>query len=88
MSEWRNGAILPVWGMMGEQVVGVETEEIGAALKLRRRQLGLRQSDLADLSGVSERFIRDAEQGKATMRLDKLVTICTTLGLRLTLESM
>lgn len=65
----------------------MQPQEMGARIRERRRALKLRQSDLADLAVVSERFVRDAEQGKPTLRLDKLIAVCDTLGLRLTLEA-
>lgn len=52
----------------------------------RRRDLGLRQQDLADLAGVSERFVRELESGKQSVRLDKLQPVLEVLGFHLTLE--
>ena len=52
-------------------------------VRARRRELGLRQRDLADLAGTSERFIRELEHGKATVRLDKLIAVLDALGLEL-----
>lgn len=49
----------------------------------RRRALGLRQEDLADLGGVSHRFVQSLEAGKPTVRLDKLEAVLHALGLRL-----
>ena len=49
----------------------------------QRRALGLRQADLAALAGVSERFVRELESGKASVRLDKLEPVLDVLGLRL-----
>lgn len=36
-------------------------DDLGAVLATRRRELSLRQADLADLAGVSERFVRQLE---------------------------
>lgn len=41
-------------------------------VKQRRKQTGLTQEELAYKAGVGLRFIRDLEQGKATLRLDKV----------------
>ena len=41
-------------------------------VKERRKALGLTQSDLADRAGVGLRFVRELEQGKETLRLDKV----------------
>ena len=49
----------------------------------RRKALGLRQADLADLAGCSERFVHTVERGKTTLRLDKLLDVLEVLGLEL-----
>lgn len=41
-------------------------------VKALRKQYGLTQADLSIKSGVGLRFIRDLEQGKETLRLDKV----------------
>lgn len=51
----------------------------------RPRELGLRQVDLAELAGVSERFVRLLESGKPSVRLDKVEPVLEVLGLRLEL---
>lgn len=58
-------------------------DDLGSDIKARRRALGLNQRELAELSGTSERFIRDLEHGKASVRLDKAMAVLTTLGLDL-----
>lgn len=54
-------------------------------LAARRRELGLRQLDVAELAGVSERFVRLLESGKESVRLDKVIPVLEVLGLRLAL---
>lgn len=56
---------------------------LGASVRHRRKELGLLQSELADLAGVSERFVREVEHDKSTVRLDKVQQLLATLGLRL-----
>lgn len=41
-------------------------------VKGMRKKYRLTQVDLAEKSGVSLRFVRDLEQGKRTLRLDKV----------------
>lgn len=53
------------------------------ALRARRKELGLTQQELADLAGVSTRFIHDLENAKATVQFDRLLAVVTTLGLEL-----
>lgn len=54
---------------------------IPAAVRGRRKELGLTQQDLADLAGASDRFVRDFENGKPGVRLDKVLDVLDVLGL-------
>jgi y4mF family transcriptional regulator len=56
---------------------------LAAEVRSRRTSLGLTQRDLADMAGVSERFVRFVEQGKPSVQLDSLLAVLTTLGLEL-----
>lgn len=47
-------------------------KHIGEFIKQQRRQAGLTQAEFAFRSGLGLRFIRDLEQGKETVRLDKV----------------
>lgn len=58
-------------------------EKLAARIRSRRTSLGLTQRDLADMAGVSERFIRFVEQGKPSVQLDSLLAVLNTLGLEL-----
>jgi y4mF family transcriptional regulator len=56
------------------------------AVRARRRHLALRQNELADLAGVSERFVYALENGKHTVQLDKVLAVLSALGLHLELR--
>lgn len=56
---------------------------LGDEIREQRKSLGLGQLETAELAGVSERFVRSAEQGKASLRLDKLEALLDALGLEL-----
>ncbi len=56
---------------------------LGTQLRARRRALGLTQQQLADLAGVSVRFLRNVEQGKPRIQLDALTALLDPLGLEL-----
>ncbi len=45
---------------------------LSAFVKAKRREQGWTQIQLADYAGVGLRFIRELEQGKASLRLDKV----------------
>jgi HTH-type transcriptional regulator / antitoxin HipB len=56
------------------------------AIRRRRLELGLHQDELAALAGVSIRFVHTLEQGKPTLRLDKILAVLGQLGLDLVVE--
>lgn len=58
----------------------VTTNELIYFVKSRRDQLGLTQQELADRAGVGIRFIRDLEQGKESLRLDKVNQVLSLFG--------
>lgn len=49
-------------------------------VKQKRKELKLTQVDLALNAGVGLRFVRDLEQGKKTLRLDKVNDILALFG--------
>lgn len=64
-----------------------ERADLPEAVRARRRQLGLRQEDLADLADVSLRFVQSLEAGKRTVQLDRIEAVLHALGLRLVVET-
>lgn len=52
-------------------------------IKYQRKKIGLTQEDVALKSGVGLRFIRDLEQGKATLQLDKVEQVLQLFGFQL-----
>ncbi|PKQ67773.1 helix-turn-helix transcriptional regulator [Labilibaculum manganireducens] len=48
--------------------------------KEKRKLLNLTQQDLADKAGVGIRFIRDLEQGKESLRMDKVNQVLNLFG--------
>lgn len=62
-------------------------DQLAAAVRARRAVLRLTQQDLAELAGVSERFVRFVEQGKRSVQLDSLLVLLETLGLELQLAT-
>jgi y4mF family transcriptional regulator len=49
-------------------------------VKMKRGSVGLTQPELAEKAGVGLRFIRDLEQGKETLRLDKVNQVLQLFG--------
>lgn len=49
-------------------------------VKEKRKEYGLTQVDLSQKSGVGLRFVRELEQGKETLRLDKVNQVLALFG--------
>ncbi len=58
---------------------------LAAAVRRRRRALGLTQVEIARLAGCGPDFVYDLETGKTTIRMDKLLGVLAVLGLELRL---
>ena len=52
-------------------------------LKQQRKQANLSQQELAAKAGVGLRLVREIEQGKTTMRMDKVNQILALFGAEL-----
>lgn len=49
-------------------------------IKLKRKENRLTQPELALKAGVGLRFVRDLEQGKSTLRMDKVNDVLRLFG--------
>ena len=56
------------------------SNRLSSYVKEMRKQFGLTQVDLAAKSGVGLRFVRELEQGKETLRLDKVNQVLLLFG--------
>ncbi|NTW70407.1 MAG: helix-turn-helix domain-containing protein [Chlorobiaceae bacterium] len=64
-----------------------ELSEIGEILHLRRKALGLSQLQVASANGMSRVTLSRLENGKLPeLGIRKVMAICATLGLELTLQ--
>lgn len=61
-------------------------EKFGELIRSERHRQGLSQQEVADLAGVSVRFLGDLERGKPSCELNKSLGVAETLGLRLVVE--
>ncbi len=57
--------------------------DLGVAVQSLRRQMGLRQRDLALAAGVGARFLVDLEAGKPRLQLDRILQVLEALGAQL-----
>lgn len=61
----------------------VKKSKLSQYVKAARKQYGLTQEALSYKSGVGLRFIRDLEQGKKSLRMDKVNTVLSLFGAEL-----
>lgn len=54
--------------------------EIASFIKYQRKRLSLTQEELANKAGVGIRFMRELEQGKETVQLDKVNQVLSLFG--------
>jgi y4mF family transcriptional regulator len=62
-------------------------KNIGDAIKNRRKELGINQAHLSELTGVSVNTLSIIEQGEGNPTLDVLKKILDVLGLEIWLRS-
>lgn len=61
--------------------------ELGQLVSTRRKQLRLRQRDLAEMAGVTLRGLTNLEKGTANPTLKLLLKLTEVLGLELTIRA-
>lgn len=55
--------------------------DLGSALRMRRRELGLAQDEISGVIGVNRRVIGELERGKGTVQLRIAMEVARVLGL-------
>ena len=58
-------------------------EKLSQFVKERRKKLGLTQEDISFKAGVGLRFVRDLEQGKKSLMVDKVNQVLSLFGYEL-----
>ena len=69
-----------------EEAKAKHSIEINSQISRLRKKLGLNQVEFAKRAGIGLRFLRELEQGKTTVRLDKLMQVLDFLGCHLELK--
>jgi HTH-type transcriptional regulator/antitoxin HipB len=57
--------------------------ELGELIRRRRRQLGLTQTEVAEVADTNLRFVSELERGKPTARLENVLRVLAALGIEL-----
>ncbi|MEM1178683.1 MAG: type II toxin-antitoxin system Y4mF family antitoxin [Acidobacteriota bacterium] len=63
-------------------------KELGQLIRAQRKAIGLTQSDLADASGVSLRFISELERGRASAGVGRVLHVLQMLGLGVQIDGV
>lgn len=58
----------------------MNTSSLSGFVKSMRKEHGLTQVELSEKSGVGLRFVRELENGKETLRLDKVNQVLNLFG--------
>ena len=56
-------------------------EDVGHVLRLRRKELGYSQTELATLAGCSQRLISEIERGRPTVATETILKLAMGLGI-------
>ena len=64
-----------------ERVYNDIVNKIAEFIKQKRKEYGLTQEEFAMRSGLGLRFVRELEQGKATVRMDKVNQALAMFGM-------
>lgn len=61
----------------------VNAEQLGAVIRLKRKEIGIRQEVAAGMTGVGTKFLSQLENGKETAELGKALQVLQKMGLDL-----
>ena len=61
------------------------SKDLGAAIRLARKSMGLRQADVAQKASVRQALVSDLENGATTARLDTVMRVLAALDLDLSI---
>ena len=64
-----------------DRVYNIVMNKIAEFIKQKRKEAGLTQEEFAMRSGLGLRFVRELEQGKQTVRLDKVNQALAMFGM-------
>jgi HTH-type transcriptional regulator / antitoxin HipB len=58
-------------------------KQLGELIRHRRHELGLTQTEVAEVANTNLRFVSELERGKPTARLENVMRVLATLGIGL-----
>jgi Helix-turn-helix. len=80
----RKGAVLKMIVIfVPEKVSNMENLPLNEYVKAKRKALGFSREEFAQKAGVGLRFLRELEQGKETLKMDKVNQVLKLFGVQL-----
>ena len=80
----RKGAISKIITIfVPEKVLNMENLPLNEYVKSKRKALGFSREEFAQKAGVGLRFLRELEQGKETLKMDKVNQVLKLFGVQL-----
>lgn len=70
------------------KTVLTNASQLAEIVRRERKRQKVSQIRLSQLADVGVRFVRDLEDGKETVQLDKVLAVLETLGIAVELSSM
>lgn len=65
----------------------LDTKSLGVLIRQERKDQKLTQEQLAGLTGVGVRFVRELEAGKESCQIERALQVASSLGLVITARS-
>lgn len=60
-----------------------DATRLGQLIRARRKELGLTQTQVAEVADANLRFVSELERGKPTARLENVMRVLQALGIEL-----
>ncbi|MBR6779847.1 MAG: helix-turn-helix transcriptional regulator [Clostridia bacterium] len=57
----------------------LDYKKVGSRIAARRKELGLKQWQVNEMAGLSDKYLSNIERGTSVMSLDVLMKLCTVL---------
>ncbi|WP_416333503.1 helix-turn-helix domain-containing protein [Bacteroides bouchesdurhonensis] len=73
--------IIPIF--VPEKVLNMDNLPLNEYVKTKRKMLGFSREEFAQKAGVGLRFLRELEQGKETLKMDKVNQVLKLFGVQL-----
>ncbi len=85
----RKGVILKIIIIfVPGKVLNMDNLPLNEYVKTKRKALGISREEFAQKAGVGLRFLRELEQGKETLKMDKVNQVLKLFGVQLGVVSM